>query len=109
MRLPGNDGMGNGLALQIRTRFAKRSDKKDGFILESFCSFSLSKSPGRGTDQKIGKEIPMEKKYVVALKDAVTGVLHGGGEPFGSSSTKKAAGKILLMPGQYDEQRSEGK
>ena len=36
----------------------------------------------RGADQKRGKEIPMEKKYVVALKDAVTGVLHGGGGTF---------------------------
>jgi mannose-6-phosphate isomerase-like protein (cupin superfamily) len=39
-------------------------------------------SLGKGAEQKIGKEMLMEKKYVVALKDAVTGVLHGGGGTF---------------------------
>jgi mannose-6-phosphate isomerase-like protein (cupin superfamily) len=37
---------------------------------------------GRGVEHETRKEIPMEKKYVVALKDAVTGVLHGGGGTF---------------------------
>jgi mannose-6-phosphate isomerase-like protein (cupin superfamily) len=44
--------------------------------------FLAAKGRWRETLKEVRKEILMEKQYVVALKDAVTGVLHGGGGTF---------------------------